>query len=161
MKPMLTPKLVLRQALTRKLDTALGKPRPAIPAAALISRPAIADVIAVAAETMDILPIEILRKSQVETVVLARHLAMYVAVRAFGFGFSEVGLAMKRDHTTVMHGVGRIAGMIEAGIDPILMVTKVIGIRAEHRRRAQRTIADRRDLPPQKPWFDQAERDPA
>jgi len=159
MKPILTPKMVLREGLTRRLDRALGTPKAEILVKPDALRPSMGQIIAVTAELMDFRPIEIMRQNRSEGVVLARHLAMYVAVRSFGYGMSEMGRHLRRDHTTVMHGVARIEGMIEAGIDPIHMITKVIGVRAGYRPRAEREIAARREMPPIKPWFDLVELD--
>lgn len=44
--------------------------------------------------------------------VRARQIAMYVAHRRFGYSMPVIGRAMRRDHTTVLHGVRQVDMML-------------------------------------------------
>ena len=43
--------------------------------------------------------------------VLARHVAMALAQRCLAYSLPRIGRLLARDHTTVLHGVRRIARM--------------------------------------------------
>lgn len=57
-------------------------------------------------------------------VAKARHVAMFLACR-HGSSASEVGRAMRKDHTTVLHGVDRIGGLVERCADTRRAVAEI------------------------------------
>lgn len=50
-------------------------------------------------------PAELLSPRRNKAFVLARHEAMYLAHRVCGYSFPQIGIAMNRDHSTVIHAV--------------------------------------------------------
>lgn len=51
-------------------------------------------------------------------VALARHVALFVARKVTAFSLPELGRASGRDHSAVLHGVRRVAALVES--DPAL-----------------------------------------
>ena len=51
---------------------------------------------------------QIRAKKRTEPIANARHLCCWILVKMFGGGLAEVGVYMKRDHTTVLNSVRRI-----------------------------------------------------
>lgn len=58
------------------------------------------------AEEADIAVEDIMGESRKREHARARHLVMHIASR-HGMGISEIARAMRRDHTTVLHGINR------------------------------------------------------
>ena len=76
-------------------------------------------IIRVAAEFFNISPYDIKGKKRTKSVVLPRQFAMYIARDITEFSTTEIGYEFGgRDHTTVMHSVQRIAGLIQS--DPAM-----------------------------------------
>ena len=67
----------------------------------------------------------LLGKSRRRKVVNARHAAMWVLCEHFGYSSTQVGEALERHHTSVLHGVNRIDGMIADGRPISLTVAKI------------------------------------
>lgn len=62
---------------------------------------------------------ELIGRSRSAKIALPRHVVMYVMREEVGASLQQIGLALGRDHTTVMHGIERIA--IEMDRDPDLV----------------------------------------
>lgn len=45
----------------------------------------------------------------------ARQIAMWVASKTTDRSFGEIGACLRRDHSTVMHGISKISSLIDAG----------------------------------------------
>jgi len=76
-------------------------------------------IIRVAAEFFNISSYDIKGKKRTKSVVLPRQFAMYIARDITEFSTTEIGYEFGgRDHTTVMHSVQRIAGLIQS--DPAM-----------------------------------------
>lgn len=62
------------------------------------------------------------------SLVKARHITMYMLKKDYGLTFSEIGnLLGGRDHTTIMHGVDKITGLVDNSIisDDILGISRL------------------------------------
>lgn len=74
-------------------------------------------IIRVVADYFSISPYDIKGKKRTKSVVLPRQIAMYIARTITDFSTTEIGYEFGgRDHTTVMHSVQRIGGMIQSDI---------------------------------------------
>ena len=74
-------------------------------------------IIRVVADYFNISPYEIKGKKRTKSVVLPRQIAMYIARNITDFSTTEIGYEFGgRDHTTVMHSVQRVEGMIQSDI---------------------------------------------
>jgi len=74
-------------------------------------------IIRVIADYFNISPYDIKGKKRTKSVVLPRQIAMYVARTITDFSTTEIGYEFGgRDHTTVMHSVQRVEGMIQSDI---------------------------------------------
>jgi hypothetical protein len=58
--------------------------------------------------------------------VYARQVSMYVSRQLIGTSYPALGAAFKRDHTTVLHGVTKIAEMIEAGDQRTIKIVNAV-----------------------------------
>lgn len=58
------------------------------------------------------------------TLVLARHVVMYVARAELGLTYDEIGRGMGRHNTSVLHGISRIADLIHAGDERVLAAVR-------------------------------------
>jgi hypothetical protein len=58
------------------------------------------------------------------TTVLARHVTLFVARAELGLSYSEAARCVGCDHTSVMHGVKRVAALIEKGEKLVLEAVK-------------------------------------
>lgn len=59
---------------------------------------------------------DIMSSSRVPAHVAARHLAMWIAARRFGYSTPAIGLAINRDHSSVVYGIAKVE---RAGGDPV------------------------------------------
>lgn len=85
----------------------------------LVVRPkAMREIVAATAQHFKVGERDLLGRCQVPRIALARHVAFYLMRTDAVVSFPAIGRLMDRDHSTVIHGVSRIATMIEAG-DPI------------------------------------------
>jgi len=74
-------------------------------------------IIRVVAEYFNISPYDIKGKKRTKSVVLPRQIAMYVCRDITEFSTTEIGYEFGgRDHTTVMHSVQRVEGLIRSDI---------------------------------------------
>ncbi len=74
-------------------------------------------IIRVVAEYFNISPYDIKGKKRTKSVVAPRQIAMYIARSITEFSTTEIGYEFGgRDHTTVMHSVQRVEGMIQSDI---------------------------------------------
>ncbi len=74
-------------------------------------------IIRVVADYFNISPYEIKGKKRTKSVVLPRQIAMYIARTITDYSTTEIGYEFGgRDHTTVMHSVQRVEGMIQSDI---------------------------------------------
>lgn len=60
---------------------------------------------------------EIMGRSKTKNVVLARQVAMFVTKKMTTLSLEDIGAAFNRDHTTVMHAVGRITDLMNKSPD--------------------------------------------
>lgn len=63
----------------------------------------------------NVTPEDILGKSRVYRIAVARQLAMWYMVRCLGLSTTEAGNAMGKNHTTVMYSARQIDNIIELG----------------------------------------------
>lgn len=84
--------------------------------------PAVADIVSIrhaidaVAEHFEISRHRLLQQGRLQDLAHKRHLAMYVANKYMNGSLKAIGRAMKgRDHTTVLHGIRKIAARLEAG----------------------------------------------
>lgn len=76
-------------------------------------------IIRIVAEYFNISPYDIKGKKRTKSVVLPRQIAMYVARDITDFSTTEIGYEFGgRDHTTVMHSIQRIEGLMKS--DPAM-----------------------------------------
>lgn len=74
-------------------------------------------IIRVVADYFNISPYDIKGKKRTKSVVLPRQIAMYISRTITDFSTTEIGYEFGgRDHTTVMHSVQRVEGMIQSDI---------------------------------------------
>ncbi len=74
-------------------------------------------IIRVVSDYFNISPYDIRGKKRTKSVVLPRQVAMYIARSITDFSTTEIGYEFGgRDHTTVMHSVQRVEGMIQSDI---------------------------------------------
>jgi len=74
-------------------------------------------IIRVVADYFNISPYDIRGKKRTKSVVLPRQIAMYISRTITDFSTTEIGYEFGgRDHTTVMHSVQRVEGMIQSDI---------------------------------------------
>jgi chromosomal replication initiator protein len=74
-------------------------------------------IIRVVADYFNISPYDIRGKKRTKSVVLPRQIAMYIARTITDFSTTEIGYEFGgRDHTTVMHSVQRVEGMIQSDV---------------------------------------------
>jgi len=67
----------------------------------------------------------LLGKSRRRKVVNARHAAMWVLTEHLGYSSTQVGKALERDHTSVLHAINRIDRMIADDKPISLTVAKI------------------------------------
>lgn len=74
-------------------------------------------IIRVVADYFNISPYDIKGKKRTKSVVFPRQIAMYISRTITDFSTTEIGYEFGgRDHTTVMHSVQRVEGMIQSDI---------------------------------------------
>jgi chromosomal replication initiator protein len=74
-------------------------------------------IIRVVSDYFNISPYDIRGKKRTKSVVLPRQIAMYISRTITDFSTTEIGYEFGgRDHTTVMHSVQRVEGMIQSDI---------------------------------------------
>lgn len=71
------------------------------------------DIVTACAAEWGVTREQLLGESREAPVVLARHAAMALGRRLLGYSFPRIGRLLARDHSTVMHGVRRMARMAE------------------------------------------------
>lgn len=88
--------------------------------------PTLQAIIEVVARYYDIRLIDILSKRRTKSIVLPRHVGMFLARKHTRFSLEEIGGYFGgRDHTTVMHGVDAIQKRVEAGEKLTVDVTRI------------------------------------
>jgi chromosomal replication initiator protein len=76
--------------------------------------PSISTLIRMSAATFRVTEIDVLSARQDQRAVRARHVAMYLARDLTGQSYPAIGRRFgNRDHTSVMHAVRRIGGLVE------------------------------------------------
>ena len=85
-------------------------------------RPSIQQVLVAVATAFGLPPLRLTGAQRTQEVVLARHVAMYLSRELTGRTLKEIGREFRRDHSTVTHGIRRIAGQRERdlGLDRIV-----------------------------------------
>ena len=69
-------------------------------------------VIPVVCEVLgDVTPVVVMGKSRKANAVFARQLVMWVMNQVLGYSSTQVGLAMGRNHATVLHSIGTVRDM--------------------------------------------------
>jgi isopropylmalate/homocitrate/citramalate synthase len=71
------------------------------------------EIIAVAAEYFGVTEDDILGRTQKNPVLLARHVAIYLAKSLPAMRLVEIGYVFRRDHTTILHAQRKIARQIK------------------------------------------------
>ena len=79
-------------------------------------------------EVTDAKPEDIRGRVRTSKTSKARHIAMWVLMRHLGYSSNQVAITMSRDHTTVLHGVKAIDGIIADGRDQRGTIGKVQAI---------------------------------
>lgn len=74
-----------------------------------------ARVIEVTAEHFDLTADDILGQVRFRAVNYARRIAMFIARERLGHSYPEIGIAFRRDHTTVMVAVKRVQRELRGG----------------------------------------------
>jgi chromosomal replication initiator protein len=69
----------------------------------------IRDIIATVADVFGVEPSDITGTRRLPEFVKPRHVAMYLAREAGNRSLPEIGRAFKRDHTSVLYAIGRVA----------------------------------------------------
>jgi chromosomal replication initiation ATPase DnaA len=80
----------------------------------------------------------LLGESREAPVVMARFAAMALGRRLLGYSFPRIGRLLARDHSTVMHGVRRMARMAEDDTD---LAARLDRLAASFTRKQQRSRA--------------------
>lgn len=89
-------------------------------------RGTIAEIQRIVADHFDIDRKDMFTTRRTKNVVLPRQIAMYLAKRLTVKSLPEIGRRFGgRDHTTVLHAVNRISGMLEADLDLALQVAAI------------------------------------
>ena len=85
-------------------------------------RPSIQEVQIAVATAFGVAPLRLTAAQRSKTLVLARHVAMYLCRETTGRTLKEIGKGFRRDHSTVTYGIRRIAAQRERdlGLDRIL-----------------------------------------
>ncbi len=91
-------------------------------------RPSIADILAAAGEVMYLAVRDILSTRRGGDLVLARHVAMHVALRQFGHRLTAVGRGLERDQASVRYGALRIDGILHD--DRVRFLLAAVAVRA-------------------------------
>jgi chromosomal replication initiation ATPase DnaA len=76
-----------------------------------------ADIVTACAAEFGTTREQILGESREAPVVMARFAAMTLGRRLLGYSLPRIGRLLRRDHTTVLHGIRRIARMAAADTD--------------------------------------------
>ena len=85
-------------------------------------RPSIQEVLMAVAKAFGLPPLRLTGPQRSQEIVLARHAAMYLCREVTGRTLKEIGKELRRDHSTVTHGIRRIAAQRERdlGLDRVL-----------------------------------------
>lgn len=89
-------------------------------------RPSIQQVLVAVATSFGLPPLRLTGPQRTQEVVLARHVAMYLCRELTGRTLKEIGKEFRRDHSTVTHGIRRIAGQRERDLGLDRMVERLI-----------------------------------
>jgi DnaA-like protein len=91
-------------------DPPLPEPPPPVPL-----HISVRSVIQAAAAHFDVSFIDLLAMRRRHDLCYRRHIAMYVAAAVTTSSLVQIGRMFQRDHTTILHGVGRIKELISSG----------------------------------------------
>ena len=85
-------------------------------------RPSVQQVLLAVATAFGLAPLRLVGPQRSQEIVLARHAAMYLSRELTGRTLKEIGKEFRRDHSTVTHGIRRIAAQRERdlGLDRVL-----------------------------------------
>ena len=85
------------------------------------------DVLSVVASFYNITTIDLIGKSRNASIVLPRHIAMYILKNNFNFTYSRIGQILNgRDHTTVMNGCLKIEEDLKTNVQLKLAVENIL-----------------------------------
>lgn len=84
------------------------------PAPLGVSVPSIARLVSVTAAEFDVTAPAILGPRRGPEFALARHVVMFLASTRTKHSLAVIGRCLNRDHTTVLHGIRRIAELVKA-----------------------------------------------
>lgn len=79
--------------------------------------PTVEQTIAAAAHRLGVRERDLVGRGRSRRIVVKRMIAMAAARAATGASTPEIGRAFGRDHTTVLHALGRVEGWLDAGGD--------------------------------------------
>lgn len=91
-----------------------------------MSTPKVSDIAKATAEVLDLRKIAMSSERRPKLWVRARQIAMYLAVEHYGRSLNQAGLPLKRDHTTVLCGVRRIAAELRTDPDLPIVVDAIV-----------------------------------
>lgn len=82
-------------------------------------------ILAVSREFRIPLP-RLLGERRAREIARPRQIAMWLAVRATGSSLPQIGRALNRDHTTVLHGIGVIEDLREKNLELRAVTTRLL-----------------------------------
>jgi chromosomal replication initiator protein len=74
-------------------------------------------ILHVSAEFFGVPVSELTGRNRSARIALPRQIIMYLMREEIGASFPQIGQALNRDHTTVMHGIGRVADDLDKDAD--------------------------------------------
>ena len=90
-----------------------------------IAKPSVSRIVSVVADYYNLTPPQIMGKTRVAQIALARHIAMFLCRELLGMNFTEIGKAFGKDHTSVMNAIAKVENMgktdpvAKSGIDEL------------------------------------------
>lgn len=81
------------------------------------SKPSVNRIVGVVADFYSLTPAQIMGKTRVAQIALARHIAMYLCKNLLGMNYTEIGKAFGKDHTSAMSGIQKVEKLRET--DPL------------------------------------------
>lgn len=82
-----------------------------------LAKPSVSRIVSVVADFYSLTPTQIMGKTRVQQIALARHISMYLCKTLLGMNYSEIGKAFGKDHTSAMSGISKVENMRET--DPM------------------------------------------
>lgn len=83
-----------------------------------VTKPSVNRIVSVVADYYNLTPSQIMGKTRVAQIALARHISMHLCRVLLGMNFSEIGKAFDKDHTSVMNACEKVENMGKT--DPLM-----------------------------------------